>query len=36
MEALAAALFGEAPFSGRLPVEIAGLSPRGHGITAWG
>ena len=36
MEALAAALFGEAPFAGRLPVEIAGLYPRGHGLTAWG
>jgi beta-N-acetylhexosaminidase len=35
-EALAAALVGEAPLPGRLPVEIAGLHPRGHGITAWG
>ncbi|HTS15193.1 MAG TPA: glycoside hydrolase family 3 N-terminal domain-containing protein [Candidatus Sulfotelmatobacter sp.] len=32
-EALAAALLGEAPFSGRLPVAIAGLHPRGHGLT---
>jgi len=36
MEALAAALLGEAPFVGRLPVDIAGLYPRGHGLTAWG
>ena len=36
MEALAAALLGEAPFAGRLPVDIAGLYPRGHGLTAWG
>ncbi len=34
MEALAAALLGETPFAGRLPVEIAGLHPRGHGLTA--
>ena len=34
MEALAAALLGEAPFAGRLPVEIAGLHPRGHGLPA--
>ncbi len=33
MEALAAALLGEAPFVGRLPVEIAGLHPRGHGLV---
>jgi beta-N-acetylhexosaminidase len=33
MEALAAALLGEAPFVGRLPVEIAGLHPRGHGLA---
>jgi len=32
MEALAAALFGEAPFTGRLPVEIRGLHQRGHGL----
>ncbi len=36
MEALAAALLGEAPFVGRLPVEIAGLYPRGHGLAAPG
>ena len=36
MEALAAALLGEAPFVGRLPVDIAGLYPGGHGLTAWG
>ncbi len=34
MEALAAALLGEAPFVGRLPIEIAGLHPRGHGLLA--
>jgi len=36
MEALAAALLGETPFAGRLPVEIAGLHPRGHGLMPWG
>jgi beta-N-acetylhexosaminidase len=36
MEALAAALLGEAPFVGRLPVALAGLYPRGHGLTAYG
>jgi beta-N-acetylhexosaminidase len=36
MEALAAALLGETPFAGRLPVGIAGLHPRGHGLTTWG
>lgn len=36
MEALAAALLGEAPFLGRLPVGIAGLHPRGHGLMASG
>jgi beta-N-acetylhexosaminidase len=36
MEALAAGLLGEAPFAGRLPVHIAGLHPRGHGLMAWG
>ncbi len=36
MEALAAALLGEVPFAGRLPVDIAGLHPRGHGLVAWG
>jgi beta-N-acetylhexosaminidase len=35
-EAVAAALLGEVPFAGRLPVAIAGLYPRGHGLTAWG
>jgi beta-N-acetylhexosaminidase len=34
MEATAAALLGETPFAGRLPVEIAGLYPRGHGLVA--
>ncbi len=34
MEALAAALLGEAPFGGRLPVTIKGLYPRGHGLMA--
>ena len=36
MDALAAALLGEAPFVGRLPVDISGLYPRGHGLMAWG
>lgn len=36
MEALAAALVGEADFAGRLPVEISGLHPRGHGLRAVG
>jgi beta-N-acetylhexosaminidase len=36
MEALAAALLGEAPFVGRLPVEIVGLHPRGHGLATAG
>jgi hypothetical protein len=36
MEAVADAIFGEAPFEGRLPVDIAGLYPRGHGVMAWG
>jgi beta-N-acetylhexosaminidase len=36
MGALAAALLGETPFAGRLPVDIAGLHPRGHGLTTWG
>jgi beta-N-acetylhexosaminidase len=35
MEALAAALLGEAPFVGRLPVDMADLYPRGHGLMAW-
>jgi beta-N-acetylhexosaminidase len=37
MEALAAALFGRArgaAFPGRLPVSIAGIAPRGHGLAA--
>jgi beta-N-acetylhexosaminidase len=34
MDALAAALLGEVPFEGRLPVEIAGLHPRGHGVMS--
>jgi hypothetical protein len=34
MEALADALFGEAPFYGRLPVAVADLHPRGHGLSA--
>lgn len=34
IEALAGALFGEQPFAGRLPVEIGGLHPRGHGLAA--
>jgi beta-N-acetylhexosaminidase len=33
MKALAAALVGEIPFNGRLPVAIGGLFPRGHGLT---
>jgi len=32
MEAVAAVLSGEVPFVGRLPVEMAGLYPRGHGL----
>ena len=36
MDALAAALLGETPFAGRLPVDIAGLYPRGHGLMSWG
>jgi beta-N-acetylhexosaminidase len=34
MEALSAALFGDAPFEGRLPVSIGELHPRGHGLVA--
>ena len=34
IEALAAALFGEAAFSGHLPVAISGLHDRGHGLSA--
>jgi beta-N-acetylhexosaminidase len=33
IEALVASLFGEIPFAGHLPVEIAGLHPRGYGLT---
>ncbi|HEY2888959.1 MAG TPA: glycoside hydrolase family 3 N-terminal domain-containing protein, partial [Candidatus Limnocylindrales bacterium] len=36
MEALASALLGETPFTGRLPVEIGGLYPRGHGLPTSG
>jgi beta-N-acetylhexosaminidase len=32
MDALAAALFGKAPFGGRLPVTIAGYHDAGHGL----
>jgi beta-N-acetylhexosaminidase len=32
VDALADALFGGAPISGRLPVEIPGLYPRVHGM----
>ena len=35
-EAVAAALTGEKPFVGRLPVDLAGMYPRGHGLMAWG
>ena len=34
IEALAGALFGEHRFTGRLPVTIAGLHERGHGLEA--
>jgi beta-N-acetylhexosaminidase len=34
MEALAAALFGEIPFRGHLPVVLADLYPRGHPVDA--
>jgi beta-N-acetylhexosaminidase len=35
--AVADALFGQAPISGRLPVDIPGLYPRGHGmeVSKW-
>ena len=33
MEAMAAALLGEAPFLGRSPVAIGRLYPRGHGLV---
>ena len=32
LEATAAALFGRAPFLGRLPARVAGIAPRGHGL----
>jgi beta-N-acetylhexosaminidase len=32
VEAVADALFGQAPIGGRLPVAIPGLYPRGHGM----
>ncbi len=32
LEAMAAALFGRAPFLGRLPARVAGIAPRGHGL----
>ena len=34
IEALVGALFGEQPFTGRLPVAIDGLHSRGHGLAA--
>ena len=34
LEALAAALFGEIPFRGHLPVALADLYPRGHPLDA--
>jgi beta-N-acetylhexosaminidase len=34
LDALAAALFGRADFSGRLPTAIPGLYPTGHGLSA--
>jgi beta-N-acetylhexosaminidase len=36
MAALAAALVGEVEFAGRLPVAMAPIYPRGHGLTASG
>ena len=35
--AVADALFGQSPIGGRLPVDIPGLYPRGHGleVTQW-
>jgi beta-N-acetylhexosaminidase len=33
MDALGAALFGRVPFRGHLPVEIAGIADRGHGLV---
>jgi beta-N-acetylhexosaminidase len=34
IEALAAAIFGEIPFKGRLPVQMRGMYQRGDGLTA--
>jgi beta-N-acetylhexosaminidase len=34
LDALAAALFGDIPFRGRLPAAIPGLYPTGHGLSA--
>jgi beta-N-acetylhexosaminidase len=34
LAALADALVGAAPTTGRLPVTVAGVAPRGHGLTA--
>ena len=34
IDALAAALWGQIPFEGRLPVSIPGLYPLGHGLVA--
>lgn len=36
LRALVGALWGDEPPSGRLPVEVAGLSPRGHGLSLTG
>jgi beta-N-acetylhexosaminidase len=33
LEALADALVGDRPFLGRLPVDVPGVAPRGHGLT---
>ncbi len=33
LDALADCLFGARPFQGQLPVAIAGLAPRGHGLS---
>ncbi len=35
-DAVAGALFGESPFRGRLPVQLADLYPRGHGLATHG
>jgi beta-N-acetylhexosaminidase len=34
LDALVGALWGDAPFQGRLPAAIPGLYPTGHGLTA--